>query len=41
MLVNTKFGDLSDHLKYFQEKGVHLIPSPPDLYYDLSEIDLG
>lgn len=40
MSVNTKFGDISYHLQNFKSKGVRLIPGPPALYYELSEIDL-
>lgn len=40
MLVNPKFGDLADHLKYLREKEVALIPAPGKTYYELSEIDL-
>lgn len=40
MGVNTKYGDISFHLNNLKEKGMKLIPAPPALYYELSEIDL-
>lgn len=40
MCVNTKFGDISFHLENLAKKGVKLIPAPPKLYYEFSEIDL-
>lgn len=41
MHINTEFGDLKEHLGYLKNAGLHLIPPAPDLYYELSEIDLG
>lgn len=41
MSVNTNFGDISYHLENLKKNKVRLIPAPPDLYYELSEVDLG
>lgn len=40
MHVNTKYGDISEHLQRLKDKGMRLIPGPPKEYFELSEVDL-
>ena len=40
MAINSKFGDFCDHMDFFKNNGIALIPASPKEYYILSEIDL-
>lgn len=40
MAVNSKYGDFLDHMNFFREKKIALIPPPHKEYYNLTEIDL-